>query len=76
MPKASVATRRLAVITSWEKYGGIAASRPLTCAWVSFLGVGLAAPLPLVAGAVCCANRSGSEKAGHSRARPQPLAVE
>ena len=70
MPKASVATRRSGVITSWEKYGGIAPSRPLTCAWVSLAR--LAGALPAGVTAACWVNRSGSEKAGHSRACPQP----
>ena len=42
IPNASVATRRSGVITSWEKYGGIAASRPCTSPCVSF-GVVVAA---------------------------------
>ncbi len=52
------------MITSWEKYGGIAASKPSTAPAVSFGAFAPAVPwLP---------NRSGSENAGHSRARPQP----
>jgi len=69
MPKASVATRRSVVITSCEKYGGIALSRALTCPWESLPCAGLAVR-PL---SVCPLNRSGREKAGHSRAWPQPL---
>ena len=66
---ASVPTRWSALITSCEKYGGIAASSPLTCASVS-----LPAPVaePGATPGAWPENRSGSENAGHRRARPHP----
>ena len=64
MPNASVATRRLGVITSCEKYGGITLSRPL---------ISRLRELRRGRGGCDAAawrwNRSGSEKAGHRRAR-------
>ena len=67
MPNASVAVRRSAVITSWEKYGRDHAEQAAHVrGCVSFGGLELAAPWPW--------NRSVSEKAGHSRALGQPPA--
>ena len=61
MPKAIVAVRRSGVMTPCEKYGGTASSSPSICARV------VSWP-PW--------KRSGSEKAGHSSALPQPRLAE
>ena len=60
MPNARVAERRSGAITALEKYCGTRSSRPRMRACV-------AVEAEVV-------NRSGSESAGHSSARPQPRA--